>query len=273
MPSPPTSRARANVLGVGVDAIDMPTAVSLIDSAVASCHKGYVCITGVHGIMEAQRNEHLKTILNNSYLTTPDGMPTVWIGKLQGFRHMDRVYGPDLMLQVCRLSVSKAYTHFLYGSKPGVAEQLKSVLTRRFPGIRILAAHCPPFRPLNNAEERDLIERVGDLKPDLFWVGLSTPKQERFMAEFMEKLDTKMMLGVGAAFDIHAGLLNDSPAWAKRAGLQWLHRLCQEPKRLWKRYLVNNPEFMLRASLQLTRIHKYTIPERADDSNLISGPA
>src|ERR1700693_6077318 len=108
MPSPPISRARANVLGVGVDAIDMPTAVSLIDSAVASCHKGYVCITGVHGIMEAQRNEHLKNILNNAYLTTPDGMPTVWIGKLQGFRHMDRVYGPDLMLQVCRLSVSKA---------------------------------------------------------------------------------------------------------------------------------------------------------------------
>lgn len=272
MPSPPTNRLRANVLGVGVDAIDMQTAVSLIDSAVASSHKGYVCITGVHGIMEAQRNEHLKTILNNSYLTTPDGMPTVWIGRFQGFRHMDRVYGPDLMLQVCRLSVSKAYTHFLYGSKPGVAERLKSVLTRRFPGIRILAAHCPPFHPLNKAEERDLVERVGDLKPDLFWVGLSTPKQEQFMAQFIDRLDTKMMLGVGAAFDIHTGLLKDSPAWVKRAGLQWLHRLCQEPKRLWKRYLVNNPEFMLKASLQLTRMHKYTIPERADDSNLISGP-
>lgn len=121
----PLSRARANVLGVGIDAVNMRTAVSAIDAAVAAGHKGYVCVTGVHGVMEAQRDERLRTILNNSFVTTPDGMPTVWLGRWQGFRGMDRVYGPDLMLEICKLSSSKGYTQFLYGGKPGVAEQSK----------------------------------------------------------------------------------------------------------------------------------------------------
>jgi N-acetylglucosaminyldiphosphoundecaprenol N-acetyl-beta-D-mannosaminyltransferase len=264
MQSPPISRARANVLGVGIDALNMRTAVAAIDAAIASGHKGYVCVTGVHGIMEAQTDEHFRTILNNSFLTTPDGMPTVWVGKRQGFRCMNRVYGPDLMLEICQVSISKAYTHFLYGGKPGVAERLKSVLECQHPGIRIVGAYCPPFRLLNKAEERDLIERVADLKPELFWVGLSTPKQERFMAEFIHKLDTKLMLGVGAAFDIHAGLLKDSPTWVKRAGLQWVHRLYQEPRRLCKRYLVNNPKFVLEICLQLAGVRKDTIPQHAE---------
>ena len=211
-----------------------------------------------------ERDEHLRTILNNSFLTMPDGMPTVWVGKWQGFRGVDRVYGPDLMLEICELSISKSYTHFLYGGKPGVAERLKSTLERRFSGIRILGTYCPPFRPSNKAEERELIERVADLKPDLFWVGLSTPKQERFMAEFIHKLDTKLMLGVGAAFDIHAGLLKDSPTWLKSMGLQWLHRLYQEPRRLWKRYLVNNPKFVLNICLQLAGVRKDTIPQHEE---------
>jgi N-acetylglucosaminyldiphosphoundecaprenol N-acetyl-beta-D-mannosaminyltransferase len=118
------------------------------------------------------------------------------------------------------------------------------VLERRFPGARILGTYCPPFRPLNKAVERELIERVADLKPDLFWAGLSTPKHERFIAEFISKIDTKLMLGVAAAFDIHAGLKN-SPTWTKRMGLQWLHRLYEEPRRLWIRYLVNNSKFLL----------------------------
>jgi len=261
MTSPPISRVRANVLGVGINAIDIPTTVSAIDSALAGGYRGYVCISGVHGIMEAQRDEHLRAILNNSFLTTPDGMPTVWIGRWQGFRSMERVYGPDLMLQVCKLSRDKGYTHFLYGGKPGVAEQLRAVLIRRFPGIRIVGTYCPPFRPLSQVEEHDFVRQVAAVKPDLFWVGLSTPKQERFMAEFVCKLDTKLMLGVGAAFDIHAGLLNDSPAWLKAAGLQWLHRLYQEPLRLWRRYLVNNPQFIAKICLQVMGLTRYSLPQ------------
>jgi len=269
----PLSRNRANVLGVGVDAVNMAAAVSVIDAAVASGQKGYVCITGVHGVMEAQRDQTLRAILNNSLVTTPDGMPTVWVGRWQRFRAMDRVYGPDLMLEVCALSVAKGYTHYLYGGKPGTAEQLRSALERRFPGIRVVGTYCPPFRALDAGEERDLTKRVNVLKPDLFWVGLSTPKQERFMAEFIGKLDTTLMLGVGAAFDIHTGQLEDSPAWMKRAGLQWVHRLCQEPRRLWKRYLINNPEFVFRMGLQLFGLRSYTIPQARDGRGLTSRAA
>lgn len=173
------------------------------------------------------------------------------------------------MLEICRLSLAKGYTHFLYGGKPGVAQRLQGELQREFPGIRILGTYCPPFRQLNGAEEDELIQLVADLKPDLFWVGLSTPKQERFMAEFIHRLDTKLMLGVGAAFDIHAGLLRDSPAWIKKAGLQWLHRLTQEPARLWKRYLINNPEFLVKICLQLTGLKRYKIPPGTSGSRLV----
>jgi N-acetylglucosaminyldiphosphoundecaprenol N-acetyl-beta-D-mannosaminyltransferase len=273
MPLPPTDRSRANVLGVGINALNMQTAVSAIDAALSSGQKGYVCVTGVHGVMETQRDEGLKAILNNSFLTTPDGMPTVWVGRWQGFGGMERVYGPDLMLEICRLSLARRYTHFLYGGKPGVAQRLQSELQRGFPGICILGAHCPPFRKLNDAEESELIQRVADLKPDLFWVGLSTPKQERFMADFIHKLDTRLMLGVGAAFDIHAGLLKDSPAWVKKAGLQWLHRLIQEPARLWKRYLINNPEFLVKICLQLTGLKRYKIQPGTPGSGLVSRAA
>jgi len=273
MPLPPTNRSRANVLGVGIDALNMQMAVSAIDAALSSGQKGYVCVTGVHGVMETQRDAGLKAILNNSFLTTPDGMPTVWVGRWQGFSGMDRVYGPDLMLEICRLSLARGYTHFLYGGKPGVGEQLERELQRGLPGIRILGTYCPPFRKLNGAEEHELIQLVADLKPDLFWVGLSTPKQERFMAEFIHKLDTRLMLGVGAAFDIHSGLLRDSPAWVKQAGLQWLHRLAQEPARLWKRYLINNPEFLVKICLQLTGLRTYNLPTATAGSRSVSRAA
>jgi N-acetylglucosaminyldiphosphoundecaprenol N-acetyl-beta-D-mannosaminyltransferase len=249
--------ARANVLGVGVHAINPAIAFREIESAIDQGRKGYVCVTGVHGVMEAQKDRRFKEILDRAMLVTPDGMPTVWVGKLQGHSRMARVYGPDLMLDVCRRSVSKGYSHFLYGGKPGVAEDLASRLKEKFPGIRIAGTYTPPFRPLSPGEEHRLIAMVKRLKPDIFWVGLSTPKQEKMMAEYLKKLDTKVMIGVGAAFDIHTGGIKDAPDWIKPLGLQWLHRLCQEPRRLAKRYLINNPQFIYRVLLQFTRIRKY----------------
>ncbi len=245
------SLSRANVLGVGVHAINMDQAVAAIDQAVRNRHKGYVCVTGVHGVMEAQSDSGFKEILNNSLLTTPDGMPTVWVGRLQGFRQMDRVYGPDLMLEVCRLSEKRGYTHFFYGGNHGVAETLADALRMRYPGLNIVGTSTPPFRPLNPAEEQALREEVSRTRPDFVWVGLSTPKQERFMADHIGILDCKVMLGVGAAFDLHTGAMKDAPCWMKRAGLQWFHRLLQEPGRLWKRYLVNNPKFIFKITVQL----------------------
>jgi N-acetylglucosaminyldiphosphoundecaprenol N-acetyl-beta-D-mannosaminyltransferase len=252
-----SSLPRVNILGVGVSAIDMPRAVDMVTSAVSQGRKGYVCVTGVHGIMEAQKDAAFRTILNRSFLTTPDGMPTVWIGRLNSYTRMRRVYGPDFMLNVCSASVERGYTHFLYGGVEGVADQLKAELTRKFPGLKIVGTYTPPFRPLNAAEGADLQSRISQLRPDFFWVGLSTPKQERFMAEYLPKLDTRVMVGVGAAFDIHTGRAQDSPDWVKNAGLQWLHRLLQEPSRLWKRYLINNPAFIWKMTSQLLGITKY----------------
>jgi N-acetylglucosaminyldiphosphoundecaprenol N-acetyl-beta-D-mannosaminyltransferase len=244
---------RTDVLGVGVHAINMQQAVSVIDQAARDRRKGYVCVTGVHGVMEAQSDSEFKQILNNSILTTPDGMPTVWVGRLQGFREMDRVYGPDLMLEVCQLSEERGYTHFLYGGNKGVVEKLADSLRTRYPRINIVGMRTPPFRPLNLEEELALREHVWNTRPDFVWVGLSTPKQERFMAEYIGVLECTLMLGVGAAFDIHTGATKDAPRWMKQAGLQWLHRLIQEPRRLWKRYFINNPKFILNICLQVIR--------------------
>jgi len=254
---PNSDHPRCNVLGVRVSAVDMEGAVRLASSHIQEGRKGYVCVTGVHGVMEAQSNPNFLRILNRSLITTPDGMPTVWVGRLQGYRDMRRVYGPDYMLELCRSSVEKGYTHFLYGGKEKVAERLAETLNRRFPGIRIVGTYTPPFRPLNAIEEATLVAHVAAAKPDIIWVGLSTPKQEQFMSAYIGRLNTRLMIGVGAAFDIHTGRIADAPRWVKVSGLQWLHRLSQEPKRLWRRYLINNPRFLWNIGLQLFGIRRY----------------
>jgi N-acetylglucosaminyldiphosphoundecaprenol N-acetyl-beta-D-mannosaminyltransferase len=255
--SPPIPRV--NVLGVGVSAVDMDDAIRFSDSLIRTNGKGYICVTGVHGVIEAQRSLEFRYIQNRSFMTVPDGMPMVWVGRLQGHGLMRRVYGPDYMLEMCRYSIQKGYRHFLYGGTPGVAERLAAELMRRFPGLQVVGTYTPPFRSLNSSEAAELSALVTETKPDVFWVGLSTPKQERFMAQYLNQLDVKLMVGVGAAFDIHTGCTKDAPAWMKDMGMQWFHRLLQEPRRLWKRYLFNNPKFIWNFSLQLLRIRKFNI--------------
>jgi len=173
------------------------------------------------------------------------------VGWLRGFFNMRQVTGPEIMLLICGLSAEKGYTHLFFGGNTGVVEQLKDSLTQRFPGLNVVGTYTPPFRPLSAEEEADLIRTVAQLKPDFFWVGLSTPKQEKFMDQYLSKLNTKLMLGVGAAFDIHTGRIKDAPYWMKLMGVQWLHRIYQDPGRLWKRYLINNPKFVYRITLEL----------------------
>jgi N-acetylglucosaminyldiphosphoundecaprenol N-acetyl-beta-D-mannosaminyltransferase len=172
---------------------------------------------------------------------------------------MDRVYGPDLMLLVCEYARDHGYTHFLYGGAEGVAQQLERSLETKFPGIKIAGTYTPPFRPLNETEETDLIKLIAERKPDIIWVGLSTPKQEKFMAQYQDKFPATLMFGVGAAFDFHAGRVRQAPRWMQRSGLEWFFRLCCEPRRLWRRYLRNNPLFAFRFFCQWTGIKKYAL--------------
>ncbi len=247
----------ANVLGVGISAVNMVEALRLSDGLLRQRGKGYICVTGVHGVMESQRDAALRDILNRSFLCLPDGMPTVWVGHLQGHTTMGRVYGPDFMLQLCKLSARHDWRHFLYGGKRGVAEKLRARLEILIPAIDIVGTYTPPFRSLSSSEEEQLITQINDSRPDIVWVGLSTPKQERFMAKYIERLNTHLMVGVGAAFDIHAGILRDAPQWIKDSGLQWLDCLGQEPRRLWRRYLTNNPRFLWDIALQLSGLRRF----------------
>jgi N-acetylglucosaminyldiphosphoundecaprenol N-acetyl-beta-D-mannosaminyltransferase len=250
---------RINILGVGVSVLNMETALDETESLLERGEQGYVCVTGVHGIMEAQADDRFHDILNRSFLTTPDGMPTVWLGRLQGFKSMTRVYGPDYMVGVCGRSVDRGYRHFLYGGKEGVAEELRRELLHRFPGLKIVGTYTPPFRALNGDEEEELRLQLASSRADILWCGLSTPKQERFMAAYRHRLPVKLMVGVGAAFDILSGNLSEAPNWMKTSGLQWLYRLVKEPRRLWRRYLVNNPKFVWFCLLQLTHLKSFPL--------------
>ncbi len=246
---------RVNVLGVGVHPITIALALDTIDSWIARQEQHYVCVSGVHGVMECQRDPALRQIHNRAGLVTPDGMPLVWLSRFNGHRQADRVYGPDLMLAACeRFS---GYRHYLYGSSDKVLEGLSTNLQQRFPALQIVGTFSPPFRQLTMDEDQEIVEMMNQTEPDIVWVGLSTPKQERWMAEHIGKLTAPVLIGVGAAFDFHAGLKPQAPLWMQRNGLEWFFRLLTEPQRLWRRYLLNNPLFVWLVLQQYLRVQQY----------------
>ena len=256
---PASAIPRFNVLGVSVSAMDLRIATEAILAAARARRKGYICVTGVHGVTEAQNDPAFRRILNASFLNTTDGMPLVWLGRHLVKPEVQRVYGPDLMCEVFAATQAVNFKHFFYGGAPGVADQLKARLEARFPGVQIAGTYTPPFRPLNDAEKKELAAQVRAAQPDLMWVGLSTPKQERFMAEYLPQLEVTLMAGVGAAFDFHSGRVRQAPRWIQRAGMEWFFRMCCEPRRLARRYLVNNPLFLWRIAGQLSGLRKYPL--------------
>jgi N-acetylglucosaminyldiphosphoundecaprenol N-acetyl-beta-D-mannosaminyltransferase len=257
MPDFESESEYANVLGVRVSATNMDCAIDMADRWIANGNSGYACVTAVHVVMEAQKDRRYLQILNRAVFNLPDGMPLSWVGWLQGHREMDRVSGPGFMLAMCQLSAERGYRNFFYGGEPGVADELRDSLQERFPGLQVVGTYTPPFRRLNVEEECDFLAQVREARPHIIWVGLGAPKQERFMAQFVDQLQVPLMIGVGAAFDYHTGRLRDCSDWIKRAGLQWLHRLAQDPKRLWKRYLYAIPAFLWRIALQLTGLRGF----------------
>lgn len=234
---------RVDVLGVGVSVIDYEAAARHVAAWVERRDQQYVCVTGVHGVMEAQRDLELRCILNESGLTTPDGMPMVWAGKWAGADDMSRVRGPSLMERLCARAARQGWKSFLYGGNDGVASLLAQRLAARFPGFKVVGTHTPPFRPLTPAEDERIVDDINAAEPDLVWVGLSTPKQERWMAAHLGRVKAPVLLGVGAAFDVHAGLQPEAPLFLQQIGMEWAYRLSREPRRLWRRYAYNNPRF------------------------------
>jgi N-acetylglucosaminyldiphosphoundecaprenol N-acetyl-beta-D-mannosaminyltransferase len=249
---PPTMTLpeRCEILGIGVSPVSPSLALRAIDDWIASGHQTYVCVRDVHGVMESQRDPSLREIHKAAGMVVPDGMPLVWLSRWNGFAETERVYGPDLMLAVCERSVARGWSHFFYGGGDGVAEILVARLCRRFPGLRIAGSYSPPFRPLTPEEDAKVIDEIDRSGADIVWVGLGTPKQERWMAEHRGRLDAPVLVGVGAAFDFHAGLKRQAPRWMQRAGLEWSFRLATEPRRLWRRYLRNVPLFLALVTLE-----------------------
>jgi N-acetylglucosaminyldiphosphoundecaprenol N-acetyl-beta-D-mannosaminyltransferase len=236
--------ARLDILGVLVSAVDIPIAITELDRWIREGYRSYATLTGVHGIMEAVRNEEVRRAHNAAGLVLPDGMPLVWLLWRGGFPVADRVYGPDLMLALFDRSQEARYRHFLYGATPRTLERLACNLIRKFPAARLVGLHAPPFRPAGADEDEAVIEAINASVAEIVWVGLSTPKQEIWMARHRRRLSAPALIGVGAAFDFHAGLVRQAPRWLQRAGLEWAFRIAMEPRRLTKRYLRNNPAFL-----------------------------
>jgi N-acetylglucosaminyldiphosphoundecaprenol N-acetyl-beta-D-mannosaminyltransferase len=236
---------RGNILGVGISAVNMTVALATIDKWLEHREQNYVLNIPAHLIVDAQRDPGLRRVINRAGLVNPDGMPVAWILRMMGFSQVDRVYGPDLMLAVCQHSLERGYKHFLYGGwPPEVTGRLANKLRERFPGIRIVGQHTPPFRPLTPEEDQAEIEKINAADPDIVWCGLGARKEEYWTSGHMGKVKATVLIGVGAAFDFHSGTKKQAPHWMMRSGLEWFFRLLTEPRRLWKRYLLGNPEFL-----------------------------
>jgi N-acetylglucosaminyldiphosphoundecaprenol N-acetyl-beta-D-mannosaminyltransferase len=236
---------RVDILGVGVSAINLDDAVATIERWICERSRNYVCITGVHGVMESRRDPRLRRIHNEAAMVTPDGMPLVWFARLFGKKHTQRVYGPDLMRKMTAISQLRGYRQFYYGGAEGVADKLKQKLIGLHPGLEIAGTFCPPFRALTAAEDAAAVDAINAARPDIVWVGLSTPKQEFWMASHLGRIEAPVMIGVGAAFDFLAGTKRQAPVWMQRNGLEWLFRLGSEPRRLWRRYAAIVPGFAI----------------------------
>ncbi len=246
------------ILGVRVSAVQIRDVILRMEEWIARREEcRCIAVTGMHGIMEGHHDPAFKEILNFSSLVVPDGMPLVWLARLKGYYLKRRVYGPDLMLAFCENSSQKGIRHFLYGGGPGVAEKLARELANRFPGLVIAGTYSPPFRSLTGEEDKEVVSQITRAAPDVLWVGLGTPNQERWVHEHSSLLNIPVMVGVGAAFDIHSGGKKQAPKWMREHGLEWFFRLLQEPRRLWRRYVLYGTEFVFCIALDLLGLRRF----------------
>ncbi len=246
--------SRREILGVPMAMTDYAGAIEVMDDMVDRREPGWVCAAAVHSVMVAQDDPLMREALTDSVITVPDGMPVVWAANLLGEDLPNRVYGPELMQRYCARSAERGLRVWLYGGRDqGALLQLALGLRRTHPGIKIVGGYSPPFRPLNDDEDADIASQINRDRPDVIWVGIGVPKQEKWMVRMRPRLEAPVMCAVGAAFDFHAGRVSQAPRWMQERGLEWTYRIAQEPRRLLPRYLYTNPRFMLGVARQYLR--------------------
>jgi N-acetylglucosaminyldiphosphoundecaprenol N-acetyl-beta-D-mannosaminyltransferase len=243
-----------DVLGVPLAITDYAQTLDWIETAVAADARAYICVAAVHTVMACQDDPQLRAAVLGSDFTVPDGQPLVWAMNLLGHELPARVYGPDLMWQACERAARSGQRFYLYGGRnQGALVQLTLNLRQAFPGLRIVGGMSPPYRELTAAEEDAVVREINASEADVVWVGIGVPKQEKWMARTRARLDAPVLVGVGAAFDFHAGLVAQAPDWLQSLGLEWAFRLSREPRRLWRRYLRYNPWFVAAFAAQYAR--------------------
>jgi N-acetylglucosaminyldiphosphoundecaprenol N-acetyl-beta-D-mannosaminyltransferase len=241
--SNPTT-AFVNVLGVRIDVSTLEDATSRIGGWIAARERTYVCVCSVNNVVEARRSLEYRRVLNRSSLNTPDGMPLVWQLHRHGYASATRVYGPDLFVSVCKASAATGWRHFFYGGRDGVAVSLAARMGEQFQGLQIAGVLSPPVASVDELCNEESAAQINSSGADIVWVGLSTPKQEQWMARMRERLEAPVLIGVGAAFDFHTHRIPQAPPWMQARGLEWVFRLMSEPRRLWRRYLIGNSLFL-----------------------------
>lgn len=251
---------KIQIINIGISVIDMDQALVEIQNWITNRDPHYVCVTPAHSIMDCYFNPELRPTFNQSGLTTPDGMSIVLTLRLMGHKRVGRVYGPDLMRSLCQQSLDQEYRHYFYGGAPGVVDELSNQLSADYPGLQIVGHYTPPFGEVSQEEDQLIIEHIRTAKPDILWVGISSPRQEIWMAEHVNKLNVPVLIGVGAAFDFLSGLKAQAPKWIQRSGFEWLYRFVREPRRMWPRYS-RYPLFVLLLLLQLSGLKKFPLED------------
>ena len=244
------------ILGVPISAINMDMALKIIEGWIKAGKSEFVCIRDVHGVMRATKDSELMAIHEKAGLVTPDGMPLVKVSRWRGQKHVGRVAGADLVDALCALSAKRGWPNYFYGGAEGLAGKFAKAMEKKYPGFKVDGTMTPPFRTLTKKEDDAVTRRVKSSKAKIVWVGLSTPKQENWMADHVGRIPGATLIGVGAAFDFHTGAVKRAPRWMQKSGLEWLHRLFSEPRRLWYRYLVLAPWFVVLVTLESLGLRK-----------------
>ena len=251
--------ATIEVVGIPLGLIDYDDALEWIDAIVATHGRSYVCVCNVHAVMASAEDAELRSALLGSSLNVPDGQPLVWAINALGHSLADRVYGPELMARACARAAETGQRFYLYGGRnQGALVQLALNLRQRYPGIKIVGGYSPPHRPLTDEEQAAIVREINGSRADVVWAGIGVPKQEKWMMRMRPLLDAPILIGVGAAFDFHAGLVPQAPPWVQDSGLEWAYRLAHEPRRLWRRYLRYNPRFLHAFARQLAQHRRST---------------